>query len=53
MKGADDRCEMKSVHAGWQPYMLNTRNKENNTAFYSYVTCFVNTCTVNMYASMS
>ena len=34
-------------------YMLNTRNEENNTVFYSYLACFVNTFTLNMYVSMS
>jgi len=33
--------------------MLNTRNEENNTGFYSYVACFVNTCTLNMCVFMS
>jgi len=31
--------------------MLNTRNEETNTAFYSYVACFVKTFTLNMYVS--
>jgi len=31
------------------PYVLNTRNEETNTAFYSYLSCFVNTFTLNMY----
>jgi len=34
-------------------YMLNTRNEENNTVFYSYLACFVNTFTLNMYVYMS
>ena len=34
-------------------YMLNTRNEENLTVFYSYVACFVNTFTLNMYVFMS
>ena len=33
-------------------YMLNTRNEKKNTVFYSYLACFVNTCTLNMYVSM-
>jgi len=37
--------------------MLNTRNeaKNTNTVFYSYLACFVNTCTLNlnMHVSMS
>jgi len=37
----------------WQSYMLNTRNEENDTVFYSYVACFVNTFTLNVYVSMS
>ena len=28
-------------------YMLNTRNEETNTVFYSYLACFVNTLTLN------
>jgi len=34
-------------------YVLNTRNEGKNTVFYSYVACFVNTLTLNMYGSMS
>jgi len=34
-------------------YMLNTRNEETNTVFYSYLACFVNTFTLNMYVSMA
>jgi len=33
--------------------MLNTRNEEKNTGFYSYVACFLNTFSLNMYVSMS
>ena len=33
--------------------MLNTRNEENNTVFYSYLAHFVNTVTLNVYISMS
>jgi len=33
--------------------MLNTRNEEKNTVFYSYSACFVNIGTLNMYVSMS
>jgi len=33
-------------------YMLNTRNEEKNTVFYSYLACFVNPFTLNMYVSM-
>jgi len=33
--------------------MLNTQNEETNTVFYTYVACFVNTLTLNMYVSMS
>jgi len=32
--------------------MLNTRNEETNLVFYSYLACFVNTFTLNMYISM-
>jgi len=32
--------------------MLNTRNEEKNTAVYSYLACFVNTFSLNMYVSM-
>jgi len=28
------------------PYMLNTRNEEKNTVFYSCLACFVNTVTL-------
>ena len=30
-----------------------TRNEEHNTVFYSCLSCFVNTITLNMYVSMS
>jgi len=50
----------KSGGAGWSSasaasyaYVSNTRNKENNTVFYSYSACFVNTLTLNIYVSMS
>ena len=33
---------------GSRPYMLNTRNEETNTAFYSYLACFVNILALNM-----
>ena len=45
-----DRCE---VPLGSQTYILNTRNEENNTVFYSDSAYFVNTFTLNMYVSMS
>ena len=32
--------------------MLNTRNDEENTVFYLWLACFVNTFTLNMYVSM-
>ena len=32
--------------------MLNTRNEETNTVFYSYFACFVSAFTLNMYVSM-
>jgi len=34
-------------------YMLNTRRGEKNTGFYSYLACFMNAATSNMYVSMS
>ena len=34
-------------------YMLNTRSKEKKTGFYSCLTCFVNTPTLNMYGFLS
>jgi len=34
-------------------YVLNTRNEEKNMIFYSYLACFVNTFTLNIYVSMS
>jgi len=34
-------------------YMLNTRNEEKNTVFYSCLACFVKTFTLNIYVSMS
>jgi len=40
-------------YRGWQSYMLNTRNEEKNTAFDSYLACFVNTFTLHRYVSMS
>jgi len=33
--------------------MLNTRGGEYNTVFYSYLDCFMNTITLNMYISMA
>jgi len=33
--------------------MLNTWTEANNTGSYSYLACFVNTFTLNMYVSMS
>jgi len=33
--------------------MLNTRNEEKNAVFDSYVACFVNTVTLNIYVSIS
>jgi len=41
------------AHVGTLPDMLNTRNEEKNTVFYSYLACFVNTSTLNMYVSMA
>jgi len=45
---------------GFQPesvvrgvYMLNTRRAEENTAFYSFLACFMNTTTLNMDVSTS
>jgi len=38
----------------YRAYMLNTRGEEYNTAFYSYLACFImKTVTLNMYISMS
>jgi len=34
-------------------YMLNKRNEETNTVFFSYLACFVNTFTLNTDVSMS
>jgi len=34
-------------------HMLSTRNEEINTVFYSYLPCFVNAFTLNMYVSMA
>jgi len=36
-----------------RPYMLNTRNEDTNTAFYSELACFVNRFPLNMRVSMS
>ena len=33
--------------------MLNARNEEKNRIFYSYLACFLNTSTLNMYVSLS
>jgi len=33
--------------------MLNTRSEQENTGFYSYLVCFVNTFDLNMYGFMS
>jgi len=33
--------------------MLNMRSEEENTRFYSYLACFVNTLTLNMYGFLS
>jgi len=43
----------RSRRFGLSAYMLNTRNEEKNTVFYSYLACFVNTFSWNMYVSMS
>ena len=32
-----------------KPYILNTRSEEHNTVFYSYLLCFMNTVTLNMF----
>ena len=34
-------------------YMLNTRNEDTSTVFYSYLAGFVNKFTLNMYVSVS
>jgi len=39
------------VILGRVPYVLNARNEEYNTVFYSYLPGFVNTFTLNMYVS--
>jgi len=33
--------------------MLNTRNEEKNTVFYSYLACLVDTFALNVYVSMA
>jgi len=33
-------------------YVLNTLYEENNTVFYSYLACFLNTLSLNMYVAM-
>jgi len=33
--------------------MLNTQHEETNTVLYSYLACFVNTYTLDMYVSMA
>jgi len=38
---------------GSQAYMLNARNEEKNTVFYSCSACFVNTFTLNTHVSMA
>jgi len=38
---------------GSAPYMLNTWSEEQNTGFYSYLACFVNTLILNTYVFMS
>jgi len=38
---------------GLGSHMLNTRNEKKNAVFYSYVACFVNTFTLNIYVSMT
>ena len=38
----------RPVYGRLRPYMLNTRNEEKKTVFYSYLACFVNTSTSNM-----
>jgi len=35
------------------PYMSNTRSEEYNAVLYSYVACFMNTLTLNMYVFLS
>ena len=34
-------------------YMLNTRNKDTNAVFCTYLACFVKTFSLNMYLSMA
>jgi len=40
--------DVRSIVAGWRPYVLNMRSEEYNTVFYSYSARFVNTITLNM-----
>jgi len=49
----ESRVWTRSGGGGVGSYMLNTRHEENNTVFYSYSACLVNTLTLNMYAFMS
>ena len=46
-------CRAASWSRELGSYMLNTRNEETNTVFYSCLACFVNTLSSNMYVSMS
>jgi len=46
-----ERGEASSLAVRLRAYMLNTRTEEHNTLFHSYLAYFVNTFTLNMYAS--
>ena len=46
--GADGSSSQRA-----RAYMLDTRNEEKNTVFYSCLACFVNTVTLHIYVSIS
>jgi len=48
-----NRRMIDSHNKALKPYVLNTRSEEENTVFYSYVVCCVNTSTLNMYGFLS
>ena len=51
----EGRCGERTTHTHTHTRlcMLNTRRVEDSMVFYSYVACFMNTVTLNMYISMS
>ena len=49
----EDQYLSIEIHTDNGSYMLNTWSEEKNTAFYSYIACFMNTVTLNMCVFLS